>query len=335
MIEKKRVALIFGGRGLEHPVSVSGAKNLLSLLDGERYETLPLLISESGDFYIHSPYSTSAPTNPVCPINRGGRGGVITEGGEFIAIDCAIPLLHGDHGEDGEAQGLLSALRIPFVGSDARASAVCLDKAVTKSVAESLGIPTVPWRLLTEGDGTHGVDLPAFVKPNILGSSYGASEARNEEELERAVRAARDVGDGRVLAERLVSPIRELECAYFSAQGETLVTPAGEILCNGFYSYDKKYSNLSAPVLAKAELPKSIGDELRSHAERLCRFIGIRHLARIDFFLSGDALYFNEINTLPGMTENSLYLKLLDSAGISPEEAVTRLVSDAIAEGAP
>lgn len=334
MIEKKRVALIYGGRGQEHPISVSGAENLMPLIDGVRYETLPLLISESGDFYIHSPYSTDTPTKCADPVRRGGRGGVITDDGSFIAVDCAFPLLHGDHGEDGEVQGLLSALRIPFVGSDTRASAICLDKAVTKSVAEALGIPTVPWRLLAEGDSTHGIDLPAFVKPDTLGSSCGASEAHSEAELECAVRAARTAGDGRVLAERLVRPIRELECAYFSAQGENLVTPAGEILCDGFYSYGKKYSDDSVSVLARAELTERISNELHSHAERLCRFIGIRHLARIDFFLSGDRLYFNEINTLPGMTATSLYLRLLDASGIPPEEAVARLISDAIAEGA-
>ena len=333
MTNKKQIALFFGGRGYEHSVSVSGAKNLLSLIDRERYGVYTVFIEKRGKMRLTTPDLEVG--EAVFPILDEGRCALLTESGERLQIDCAFPLLHGDFGEDGSVQGLLASCRVPFVGSDTRASAICLDKAATKAFAEALGIPTVPWRLLTNGEDYTDLKPPLFIKPDCLGSSVGASPAHSREELIAAIQSAASLGGDRVLAERLISPIRELECAYFSAQGETLVTPAGEILCNGFYSYDKKYSNLSAPVLTKAELPKSIGDELRSHAERLCRFIGIRHLARIDFFLSGDALYFNEINTLPGMTENSLYLKLLDSAGISPEEAVTRLVSDAIAEGAP
>ncbi len=335
MTDKKRVALIYGGRGYEHSVSVAGAKNLISLIDGERYEALPVLISKNGDFSLCSPHSDGRDGIRVYPIYRNGCGGLLTEDGEFIPLDCAFPLLHGDFGEDGTVQGLLASARIAFVGCDTRASAICLDKAVTKAVAEALGIPTVRWRLVTDSSCPNDEHLPVFIKPDCLGSSYGAGKAETSEQLEEVFEAANKLGNGRVLVEELKCPVRELECAYFEAQGEKLFTTAGEILCEGFYSYEKKYSALGAKTAARADVSHSDAVKMHEYSEALCSFIGIRHLARIDFFLSDGIIYLNEINTMPGMTETSLYLRLLSEAGISPEEAVNRLLSDAISVGAP
>ena len=339
MTNKKQIALFFGGRGYEHSVSVSGAKNLLSLIDQERYGVYTVFIEKSGKMRLTSPdfadneaiFSGDA---EVFPILRDGRGALLTEFGEILPFECAFPLLHGDFGEDGTIQGLLSSCRIPFVGSDARASAICLDKAATKALAESMDIPTVPWRLLNDGDHGAELDPPIFIKPDCLGSSVGASPVREYCELRAAIDRAMSLGGGRVLAERLINPIRELECAYFAAQGEVIVTHPGEILSDGFYSYERKYSAGAARTRARAELSRELAELMREHTERLCHAIGVRHLARVDFFLSDDALYFNEINTMPGMTASSLYLGLLDQAGISPAEAVNRMISDAIAEGA-
>ena len=325
MTDKKRVALLFGGRGLEHSVSVAGAKNLLSLIDSDRYDLYPIFIEKSGETVLCS--LRNGQRKSVFPT----RGGFLTEEGEYIPINCAFPLLHGDFGEDGTVQGLLSFLDIPYVGADARASAICIDKAVTKSVAEALGIPTVPWRLVTDKSSV-GIDLPAFIKPDCLGSSFGAGTAKDERELIGAIDTADEIGGGCVIAERLISPIRELECAYFSAQGEEIFTDAGEILCEGFYSYEKKYSDHSVRADPSAKIPRRLNEKLREYSKSLCEFIGIRHLARIDFFLSGGEIYFNEINTMPGMTESSLYLKLLEQYGISGKEAINRLISDAVGD---
>ncbi len=333
MTDKKRVALIYGGRGLEHSVSVSGAKDVLLLIDRERYEIYPIFIERDGS--MHLCLSDGTCNTRVVPAFLDGRGVFLTDEGKRLPVDAALPLLHGDFGEDGSIQGLLTSCSIPFVGSDARASAICIDKAVTKAVAESLGIPTVPWRLITDGKSGDLPGYPLFVKPDGLGSSIGARPARSPEELDTAIAEATRLGGTRVLVEKLIYPIRELECAYFSAQGERTVTAPGEILCDGFYSYEKKYSAHSAKTAVSADLPKQISERIREYSDRLCRFIGVRHLARVDFFLSGDELYFNEINTMPGMTASSLYLRLLDSAGISPQEAVNRMISDAITEVTP
>lgn len=332
MTNKKQIALFFGGRGYEHSVSVSGAKNLLSLIDRERYGVYTVFIEKSGKMRLTTPDLEVG--EAVFPILDEGRCALLTESGERLQIDCAFPLLHGDFGEDGSVQGLLASCRVPFVGSDARASAICLDKAATKAFAEALGIPTVPWRLLTGGEDYTDLEPPLFIKPDCLGSSVGASPAHSREELIAAIQSAASLGGGRVLAERLISPIRELECAYFSAQGEVIVSYPGEILSGGFYSYERKYSTEAAGTSARADVSRELAERMREHTRRLCQTIGVRHLARVDFFLSGDALYLNEINTMPGMTAISLYPRLLVVAGISPAEAINRMISDAIAEGA-
>ena len=332
MTNKKQIALFFGGRGYEHSVSVSGAKNLLSLIDRERYGVYTVFIEKSGKMRLTTPDLEVG--EAVFPILDEGRCALLTESGERLQIDCAFPLLHGDFGEDGSVQGLLASCRVPFVGSDTRASAICLDKAATKAFAEALGISTVPWRLLTDGKDYTDLEPPLFIKPDCLGSSVGASPAHSREELIAAIQSAASLGGGRVLAERLISPIRELECAYFSAQGEQIVSYPGEILSGGFYSYERKYSTEAAGTSARANVSRELAERMREHTRRLCRAIGVRHLARVDFFLSGDALYLNEINTMPGMTASSLYPRLLVGAGISPAEAINRMISDAIAEGA-
>ena len=333
MTDRKQIALIYGGRGLEHSVSVAGAKNLFPLFDSERYKVIPIHISRSGKAAIASPFSDGE--GAKTPISFLTGGNLLTDDGEIISVDCVFPLLHGDFGEDGSVQGLFTSLRTPFVGCDARASAVCLDKAVAKSVAESLGIPTVRWRLLTsERPCLDDFAYPVFIKPDCLGSSYGAGVARSPAEFDRLYAEAYALS-GRVLVEEFKSNARELECAFFEAQDERVISSAGEILCDGFYSYDKKYARDGAKVSARADVSREQNERIRRYSEALCSFIGIRHLARVDFFLADGEIYFNEINTMPGMTETSLYLRLVSGEGISPTEAVNRFVSDAISAGAP
>lgn len=326
---KKRIALIYGGAGAEREVSVMGYRNLAAYFDKEKYDLVEVQIEKNGDWYL----GRSGECYPTFPIRRGGVRGLM-HFGAVEHIDAAFPLLHGDFGEDGSVQGLLASCRVPFVGSNTRVSAICLDKAATKAFAEALGIPTVPWRLLTDGEDYTDLEPPLFIKPDCLGSSVGASPAHSRVELIAAIQSAASLGGGRVLAERLISPIRELECAYFSAQGEEIVSYPGEILCDGFYSYERKYSTEAAGASARADVSRELAERMCEYTKQLCRVIGVRHLARVDFFLSGDALYLNEINTMPGMTASSLYPRLLVGAGISPAEAINRMISDAIAEGA-
>ncbi len=332
---KKSVAVIFGGKGVEHDISVLGGKFVMKNIDRDDLSVLPVFIDRSGDWYLKN----GKKDVHVSPVRKSGEGGLL-RGRRFIKLDAAFPMLHGDFGEDGRVQGLLETLGIPFVGCDTQSGALAADKVFTKALALSLGIPTLPWisgvgmtceEFSSECERTF--DFPIFIKPARLGSSIGAGAAKNREELAEKVRAAYGIGSGAVMAEPCLCNARELECAYLRIGGKTHITPPGEIkLCgDGFYCYEEKYGEKSrAEIFGKADVSKGISDAVRKYSEALCLAIGIKGIARIDFFLHGEKIYFNEINTMPGMTEASLYPTMINGIGITPAEMITGLVEDII-----
>ncbi len=334
---KKKIAVIYGGKGYEHDISALGGKFVLSVLDREKFDPLPILIDKSGDWFAE--YSRRH--IPISPIRRGGIGGILQKR-RFIPIDAAFPVLHGDFGEDGRVQGLLDTLGFPFVGCDTVSGAISSDKSYTKSVALALGIPTLPW-LCSDGEADDGfcalceekLGFPVFVKPARLGSSIGAGIARDRSELYERVRLARELG-GRVIAEKYLPCPRELECAVLDFYGTRHVTPPGEIsIDGGFYGYSEKYDKGSpARISTHASTDSSTDEQIRSYAEKISRALDVKGLARVDFFLFGSEIYFNEINTMPGMTEASLYPRLIRNLGIEAAELVSALIENAIG-GAP
>lgn len=349
--DKKCVALLFGGRGAEHEVSIIGAKFVFPLIDREKYLPLAVYISRSGEWLISKDENSasveeivSAKTEltPVYPTFKNG-GGLLTAEGKFIPIYTAFPLLHGDFGEDGVVQGALECAGISYVGCGTHASAVTSDKAYTKILAEHLGIPTAKW-ILANGKSAEDIILararaeghvgyPMFIKPTRLGSSVGASPARTREEFDEAYIHAASLGNGAVLIEELISIEKELECAYFADKSKELFTNPGQISCGGeFYDYDTKYkSHSNAKVSESASVEDETVKKIKEYSKLLVKLLGIREIARIDYFLTRDGrIIFNEINTMPGFTSGSLYPRLLSSHGIPPEELVNRLILDSV-----
>lgn len=331
---KKRIAVIFGGAGAEHEISLRGGEFVLKTLDRESFDALPLLIDRGGDWYL----TRDGCRIPVAPTRRCGTGGIL-RGRRFIRLDAAFPVLHGDFGEDGRVQGLLDILGIPYVGCGTSAGALCADKSFTKSVAAALGIPTLPW-FFAPFDGAQSfcteclshLALPIFVKPVGLGSSVGAGVAESEAELGERAKIAAELGGGRVIAEKYLRAPRELECAVLELDGRVYISPPGEVRsCGSFYGFEEKYSPSSAAyVSARAELEPQIAEAITEYTGRLVRAIGIRGLARADYFFDGEGVYFNEINTMPGMTESSLYPKMIEMLGISAHEMINGLVTAAV-----
>ena len=322
--KRPTVALIWGGRGYEKNVSRAGMENILPLIDENTYRVLSVHIEPDGRWTLNGKELLLS------------RGGIIADG-KFIKVDCAFPLLHGDFGEDGRVQGALDCSEISYVGCNTEASALCRDKSVVKAVAKSLGIPTLPHILALRGERTRDIiakcereiGYPAFVKPTSLGSSVGASEANGRRELFSAIRRAFELCD-RIIIEKCLSPKRELECGFLSIKGKELFTKCGEVLCNSFYSYDKKYSSPEIKVCPVAEVGCEINRKISDYSRMLVRALGVRDLSRIDFFLSGEELYFNEINTMPGQTSGSLYPKMIEAAGIPTGRLVNLLIEEAL-----
>jgi len=325
---KKTVALIYGGQGKEHDVSVEGAKYLLGLIDTDKYIPYPILIDGSGVWKKDG-------VKEVFPKPCG----IISEGGRDIKIDVAFPLLHGDFGEDGSIQGLLSILGFRFVGTELHAGAIGSDKHFTKLVANSIGIRTVKAILPDAGESAEQVlkraegeiGFPMFIKPRRLGSSVGAGVAYTEKEFRELYSLAYSLGEGKVLIEEYIENKRELECAYLGTREGEIFTHPGEVICRGVYGYKEKYSKATEVRLSvRADIDAELSRQIIESSKKIAHALGVRQISRLDFFLSDGVLYFNEINTMPGFTEGSLYPKMLDAHGISPRELIDRLIEDAL-----
>ena len=346
---KKRVAVIFGGISPEHDVSVLGAEFFVKALKGSEYVPIPVYITRSGAWYIYSAKSSpadiangSAVGVSTYPVRLGCKSGFMLFG-RILPVFAAVPLLHGEGGEDGVVQGVLKSAGIDYVGADTVASSLAFNKAYTKAIAETIGIPTVPWIYLNRridvsvleelsGKVESELSYPVFVKPATLGSSFGCASVYSKKELFEAVKTAARLSDNKVIVERMLESPRELEVAYFETKSEEIFTNPGEInVENGFYSFTEKYSRASrANVSETASLSSADTELILGYSKALVRALGIRHISRIDFFMSGGKIYFNEINTMPGMSEASLYPRLISRYGFSPQKMASELVNVAV-----
>lgn len=346
--EKPTVALIFGGRGFEHDVSVEGAKFMLPLIDTERFNPLPVLITKRGE-WLTLPLSgdgnrkdtLSRRVTPIAGENTSAPHGLCDLSCEFIPVDLAIPLLHGDHGEDGEISAVLESAGIPYVGCDVISGAVAIDKVYTKILAKHLDIPIAPFRLLTLRSEPTDSDIseceselgyPMFIKPARLGSSFGASSAGDRTELKRALREAHATGEERILVEKKVQIMRELECAYLSVPDQKEVYSIGEIRVGASYDFNKKYLDTSSVTLnPHPELPGEIRSNILRYTQDLAALIGVRDLSRFDFFEDSEGnILFNELNTFPGFTASSMFPMLMEVEGITNKELISLLISAAL-----
>ena len=326
MKRKYNLALIYGGRGTEHQISVLSKRYVKTLINREKYEIIDCFIGKNGKFYVEGDIATpliSESALLVC--------------GNKIHIDVALPVLHGDFGEDGIVQGLIELMNTPYVGCDATAGAVAFDKVLTKRLCESIGIKTVEYESFFGQGSEHArerceksLTYPMFIKPTRQGSSYGANVVNCKEQFTKYYDLACRYSDGKVLVERCLTDKRELECAYLAYSGEEYISDVGEVMSHGFYSFADKYTDGKTCVVTHADIPSAVRDKIRECVSALASVLNIRHLARFDFFLSDDELYLNEVNTMPGFTRTSLYPRLIEDMGIAPSDMLERLISDAI-----
>ena len=329
-MEKERISvgMIYGGRGYEREVSILGYNNLVPHIDPQRYRITPIHIEESGLWRSGDKEVIPAPGGLYCPREQ-----------EKIKLDCAIPLLHGDHGEDGSVQGALECASIPYVGCDVMASAICRDKAILKAVASDADIPTLPHVLLLRDEGVdyairaceEMLRYPMFIKPTRLGSSIGAAAVSTRRELVSQITIGFTLC-ARLMAEPCLTEKREVECAYYSGGGREIITHPGEIRVSGTYGYEEKYRG-GAEVVTRADIPEVTAELIRDYTRRLVRKCGIRDISRIDYLLRDGEIYLNEINTMPGMTAASLYPAMLEGAGIPTGKMLSGLIDSAVARG--
>ena len=326
---KKTVALIYGGEGFENEISKISADTLFEIIDKSQYEILKVEIKKSGEWLLQK--GNDAPSIPTFPVKISTKSGFLASG-DVLPVDCAIPCLHGDYGEDGIVQGALCAAHINYIGQDVYASAVTSDKLYTKAIAESLGIPSAKCVLLSDMDASSaeqaaedGIGYPMFLKPARLGSSFGAHPVYKKSEFKNAFNDALLYSE-RILAEELIDFDFELECALFDGK----LIPCGKInSTEKFYSFERKYNicSESSPEVCLSLSPK-IQKAVTDFSERLVKAIGLSSIARLDFFVTkNEEVFFNEINAFPGMTKSSLYPKLTELAGLKSGEFINKLLS--------
>lgn len=346
-----RIAVLFGGRSAEHDVSVLSATNVMRALDPAKYDAVPVFVTREGRWLLSS-FAEGALARPaegveLCLVPGGqGRMLAIPAGGpprECPGIDILFPVLHGLHGEDGAVQGLAEAARVPLVGCGILGSAAALDKDIAKRLLSQAGVPVarsvtiLPGTAPSFADLKDALGLPVFVKPARQGSSVGVSKVADEGDYEAAL-AEGFRHDGKLLAEEFVNG-REIECAVLEEpEGGLFVSRPGEIVpaeSHGFYTYDAKYIDADGAALkVPADLPGAVEDEMRALAATAFRAVGCDGMARVDFFVTADMrILLNELNTIPGFTDISMYSKAMAASGVGYAETIDRLVAYGLARG--
>ena len=352
-MRKIKVAVLFGGVSSEHEVSRRSCCLVLDHIDREKYDVYPIGIAKNGDFFYYQGESANIPdgqweqdTNnrPVVFSLNGKKGfSVVAEDGTLTAldIDVVFPVLHGKNGEDGTLQGMLMLAGIPYVGSDARSSALAMDKVYTHIVLENAGIPMAKWDFVKQADMgmfdeiemrlANKLGYPMFVKPANAGSSVGVTKATDKQSLKEGILKALKEDD-KALIEETIDGV-EIECAALGTTDDAFISCVGEIeSCNEFYDYEAKYIDDGSNVYIPARIPANAEQTARAYAKRAFSALGCYGLSRIDSFVTRKEgrVILNEINTLPGFTSISMYPMLIERSGKDHAQMVDALIQLAL-----
>jgi len=342
MKKKIRIGIIFGGQSSEHEVSIQSAKNVYDAIDKNKYDSVLIGISKKGkwltldskDFQQIASQSYSALPEKIQEASIAPQESFSPE-----QLDVVFPILHGKLGEDGTVQGFLKLMRVPFVGADVLGSSLGMDKDVMKRLLRDAGIPIVKFLVFQKKDEDKisfasikkEFGLPFFVKPANAGSSIGVSKVLKETEFGAAIKEAFK-HDRKILIEKGITA-REIECSVLGNEDKIVSIPGEIIPTHEFYDYDAKYLNENG---ARMEIPAQLTPlqvkEVQELAIKACNVLCVDGMARVDFFLDkkSNQLYLNEINTIPGFTNISMYPKLWGASGISYSQLIDRLINLAL-----
>jgi D-alanine-D-alanine ligase len=346
-VPKLRVGVIYGGRSGEHEVSIASAASIFKHLDPAKYEAVPIKIGKDGRWALTGdvPKALSAAEVHRQVASTALQTVEPTTALSTSHIDVVFPVLHGPYGEDGTVQGLLELANVPYVGAGVLGSAVGMDKAVMKTLFAAHGLPIVGHITVFRKDWAadpagitarvaRELTYPVFVKPANLGSSVGISKAKSDASFRDAMELALRF-DRKIVIEAGVPHAREIECAVLGNDEPEASVP-GEIIVthpDGFYSYTAKYIDADGAVTKiPADLPPETSSEVRRLSIEAFRALELAGMARVDFFVNGEtnALYLNEVNTIPGFTSISMYPQMWEASGLPYAKLLDRLLTLAI-----
>lgn len=345
---KEKIAVVFGGMSTEHDVSIVSGTSVLKNLNKEKYDIFPIYIDREGNWFKYT-----KPVNQIEVLSVGDKIeelDKIEEPMEYLKnIDVVFPVLHGLYGEDGTIQGMLELLNKKYVGCKVLASSVCMDKVYAKVIFDKAKINQAKYIYIRKAgeryiyidnefnEEIHSLEeiadivdekigFPVFVKPSNSGSSVGINKSHNIEELKEHIKYASQF-DKKILIEENICG-REVECAVLGNE-DVKASCVGEILpAEEFYTFDAKYKNAESRVVIPADLPEDISNEIRSTAIKAFKAVDGKGLSRVDFFVENgtNRIIINEINTLPGFTQISMYPKLWEEAGIKYSDLLDELI---------
>lgn len=352
-MRKLNVCVLFGGISPEHEVSLRSAESVLNNMDREKYNIFPVGITKEGDWVLFGGTDYSLlpsgewlehPGNRRATISPVRGQGLLSFEGDCVVreqIDVVFPVLHGENGEDGAMQGLLQMAGIPYVGPRVAASAVAMDKTLTKLVVDNAEVTQAAWQLVRNSDLQTRMEeildslearfaYPMFVKPAGTGSSVGVSKAESRDGLKDALLQA-GIYDEKILVEEFIDG-REVEVAVMG-NDSPVASEVGEIDSGAeFYDYDAKYINDTSVAYIPARVSEEVAEQLREQAIKVYKAVGCQGLSRVDFFVTytDNRVVFNEINTLPGFTSISMYPKLFAASGIPYAQLIDQLLQLAL-----
>lgn len=335
-----QVAILFGGRSVEHDISIISAQNIANYIDKTRYHVYYIGICKQGNWYLCNQVTKNITSGQPLQINLQATQPVFLAGSTNFSVEVVFPVLHGTDGEDGSIQGLLKTMGIAFVGSETLGSAVAMDKLITKHVLQNSAIPVAKFMSYRKAQANKidydtlvaRLGTPFIIKPANLGSSVGVYKISEPKGFKEKVNSLFSF-DNTMLAEEFIEG-RELECAVLG-NTNPVASPAGEIVLKGgyeFYSFEAKYVDKNAvDIVIPADIPKETHERIKTLSIRAYQATACKDLARIDIFLktNGEVIV-NEINTIPGFTDISMYPKLMEQLGISYSTLITRLLTMAL-----
>ena len=339
---KKRLGVIFGGTSTEHEVSIVSGTSVIKNLNKEKYEIYPIYIDKAGEWFEFEPDNKTYKVGDEIV----GTKKIENIWNYLKTMDILFPVLHGLQGEDGTIQGMFELLKIPYVGTRVLGSSVCMDKVYSKIIFEKAKLNQAKYIYIRRFEDKYiyinedfseevldiqetvnkimeKIDFPMFVKPSNSGSSVGISKAKNKDEL--IIEASKF--DKKILIEENING-REIECAVLGNE-EVKASVLGEILpAEAFYSFSAKYQNSDSKTVEAPDLPEELTKKVRELAVKAYKAADCQGLSRVDFFVNDkeNKIYINEINTLPGFTEISMYPKLWEKSGLTYTELLDKLI---------
>lgn len=317
----KNVLIIFGGNSCEHNISCKSVNFIINNIDKNLFTYKVVGIDFNNNWY---------EINDKNKIDENWKNNIINKVNNIIEylshFDIVFPVIHGNGGEDGKLQGLFELNNIKYVGCDSYSSLICYDKLLTKLILEKYSIPQVPYIIYNKNINLDNIQYPVIIKPCKCGSSIGINVAHTKKELKKYIKEAYKY-DNSIIIEKFIQNKKELECAIIEDKNRIIVSNIGEILNdNKLYDFDLKYKTKANTKILNINL---LNEDIQKYSKRIFEILGCKGLSRIDFLydLDENKLYFNEINTMPGFTEISMYPMLINNLGYTFKDMISTMIN--------